>query len=71
MVAVIITHAPADYECPFCALATGADTDRQQDIVRRTAKPHPEFVTAEQRRPYAEKLRRYFAAPGSAAPSAR
>ena len=37
MVTVTITHAPPDYRCPFCALATGADTDRQQDIVRRTA----------------------------------
>jgi histidine triad (HIT) family protein len=32
-----ITHAPSGYQCPFCALADGADTDRQQDIVRRTA----------------------------------
>jgi histidine triad (HIT) family protein len=37
MVAMTITHAPSDYQCPFCALAAGVDTDRQQDIVRRTA----------------------------------
>jgi len=34
---VTISHAPPGYQCPFCALAAGADTDRQQDIVRRTA----------------------------------
>src|SRR5258708_4572631 len=34
---VTITHAPPGYQCPFCALAAGVDTDRQQDIVRRTA----------------------------------
>lgn len=158
IVTVTITHAPPDYQCPFCALAAGADTDRQQDIVRRTAgamaficsrwwpnnhghvlvvpvrhyenlyelpaeagyavhdlvrdvaiairrtygcegvstrqhnepagnqdawhyhvhvfpryagdelyasRPYPEFVTAEQRQPYAERLRRYFATEGS------
>jgi histidine triad (HIT) family protein len=155
---VRITHAPADYQCPFCALASGADAERQQDIVRRTAgalafisprwwpanhghvlvvpvrhyenlyelppeaghavhdlvretaiairhtygcegistrqhnepagdqaawhyhvhvfprypgdelytsKPYPQFVTAEQRQPYAERLRGYFAPEGS------
>jgi histidine triad (HIT) family protein len=154
IVTVTITHAPSDYQCPFCALAAGVDADRQQDIVRRTAgalafisprwwpnnhghvlvvpirhyenlyelppeaghavhdlvrdvaiairrtygcegvstrqhnepagnqdawhyhvhvfpryaddelyasRPYPEFVTAEQRQPYAERLRRYFA----------
>jgi histidine triad (HIT) family protein len=158
MAIVTITHAPADYKCPFCALASGADADRQQDIVRRTdgamalvaprwwpnnhgsllvvpvrhyenlyelpveaghavhdlvrdvaiavrhtygcegvstrqhnepagnqdvwhyhvhvfprydgddlyaSKPYPKFVTAEQRRPYADTLRRYFTAEGS------
>ena len=38
MATVTITHAPSGYQCPFCALATGADADRQQDIVRRTAE---------------------------------
>jgi histidine triad (HIT) family protein len=158
MTRVTITHAPSDYQCPFCALAAGVDADREQDIVRRTAgamafvsprwwpnnhgnllvvpvkhyenlyelpteaghevhdlvravaiavrrtygcegvstrqhneragnqdvwhyhvhvfpryngdelytsSPYPEFVTAEQRRPYAERLRRYFATEGS------
>jgi histidine triad (HIT) family protein len=37
MTMVTITHAPSDYQCPFCALAAGVDADRQQDIVRRTA----------------------------------
>jgi histidine triad (HIT) family protein len=37
MAIVTITHTPADYQCPFCALATEADADREQDIVRRTA----------------------------------
>ena len=157
MTTVTITHAPSNYQCPFCALAEGVDADRQQDIVRRTAeaiafvsprwwpnnhgnllvvpvrhyenlyelpveaghavhdlvqdvaiamrltygcegvstrqhneraggqdvwhyhvhvfpryvddelytsKPYPEFVTAEQRQPYAERLRRYFAPEG-------
>jgi histidine triad (HIT) family protein len=36
-VTVAITHAPPGYQCPFCALASGTDTARQQDIVRRTA----------------------------------
>jgi len=35
---VTITHAPPDYQCPFCALASGADVARQPDIVRRTAE---------------------------------
>jgi histidine triad (HIT) family protein len=30
-----------------------------------TSRPYPEFVTAEQRQPYAERLRRYFAAEGT------
>jgi histidine triad (HIT) family protein len=30
-----------------------------------TSSPYPEFVTAEQRCPYAERLRRYFATEGS------
>jgi MerR HTH family regulatory protein len=34
---VTITHAPPGYQCPFCALTAGVDTDCQQDIVRRTA----------------------------------
>jgi histidine triad (HIT) family protein len=34
---VTISHAPPGYQCPFCALATGADIDRQPDVVRRTA----------------------------------
>jgi histidine triad (HIT) family protein len=37
MTTVTITHAPSNYQCPFCALAEGVDADRQQDIVRRTA----------------------------------
>ena len=31
-----ITHAPPGYQCPLCALTSGVDTDRQQDIVRQT-----------------------------------
>jgi histidine triad (HIT) family protein len=34
---VTISHTPPGYQCPFCALAAGADTDRLQDIVRRSA----------------------------------
>jgi histidine triad (HIT) family protein len=157
MTTVTFTHAPSDYQCPFCVLAEGVDADRQQDIVRRTAEaiafvsprwwpnnhgnllvvpvrhyenlyelpveaghavhdlvrdvaiamrrtygcegvstrqhneraggqdvwhyhvhvfpryvadelytstPYPEFVTAERRQPYAERLRRYFASEG-------
>jgi hypothetical protein len=29
-----------------------------------TSTPYPEFVTAEQRQPYAERLRRHFASEG-------
>jgi histidine triad (HIT) family protein len=38
MTTVTLTHAPSNYQCPFCALAEGADADRQEDIVRRTAE---------------------------------
>lgn len=38
MATVTITHAPSDYQCPYCALAAGVDADGQQDIVRRTAE---------------------------------
>lgn len=33
-------HAPAGYECPFCLLLAGVDTERntQSDIVRRDAQ---------------------------------
>jgi histidine triad (HIT) family protein len=37
MLPMTITHAPPGYQCPFCALASGVDNARQQDIVRRTA----------------------------------
>lgn len=37
---------------------------RYADDQLYTSTPYPEFVTAEQRRPYAELLRRYFAAEG-------
>jgi histidine triad (HIT) family protein len=38
MATMTITHAPTDYQCPYCTLVDGSDAERQQDIVRRTAE---------------------------------
>jgi len=68
------THEPSGYQCPFCKLASGEDTARNchawhyhvhvfprypGDQLYASA-PLPDFVTAEQRRPYADRLRGYF-----------
>ena len=61
MMAMTITHAPSDYQCPFCALAV---FPRYSGDELYTSRPYPEFVTAGQRQPYGERLRRYFATQG-------
>jgi hypothetical protein len=36
---VTIGHARSGCECPFCALAAGADAERQQDILTLVDDP--------------------------------
>ena len=67
------SHAPENYECPFCRLASGAQMrdghTQPDDMIYHDAHVtgylydltfQRRLTTPDERRPYAEKLKRYF-----------
>ena len=55
------SHAPASYICPFCLVVQGIENEHvhtlQDDRLYYTTR---RSTTPEERRPYAEKLKRWF-----------